>query len=313
MVAHWRAGTLKPSERWAGDFRPLLSRCKRGDARARETIIVSFLPYARQLARLYEGRGETVEDLYQAASEGLIKAVDRYQPERGVSFVSYARPVILGEIRRHFRDSTWRVHVPRSMQERAVRVARASRELPPRSGSDETTVIATHLSVEPREVEEARRVLEAYRPRSLDAEYMGNDGRVLTLGESVGEYDPGYEQVEAYVEFRHALEKLGARDREVLLLRISCELTQGEIAKRIGISQMQVSRILRKAIATATATPEAVPNRLSNKLHSRQLPRAEEARRFESLSKDKTTQRGRRPPTLRARIGTSHESAAGVC
>lgn len=217
---------------------------------------MSFLPYARQLARLYEGRGETAEDLYQAASEGLIKAVDRYQPERGVSFVSYARPVILGEIRRHFRDRTWRVHVPRTMQERALRVARASRELPARSGSDETTVIATHLGVEPGEVAEARGVLEAYRPRSLDVEYVGDDGRRLTLGESVGEYDPGYERVEAHVEFRRALERLGARDREVLLLRISCELTQDEIARRMGISQMQVSRIVRKSFATASGRPK---------------------------------------------------------
>lgn len=259
MAPESQACAWEPRDPSARDLRTLFGRCSVGDVRAREMIIVRFLPYARHMARLYEGRGETAEDLYQAASEGLVKAVDRYKPDRGVSFVSYARPVILGEIRRHFRDRTWRVHVPRSMQERAVRVARAGRELPARSGSGEVAVIAKHLGVEAGEVEEARRVLEVYRPRSLDAEYEGDDGRRRTLGESIGEYDPGYEQVEAYVEFRHALETLGARDREVLLLRIGCGLTQDEIAERIGLSQMQVSRILRKCIAIATAPVEAAP------------------------------------------------------
>ena len=241
----------------ARDLSTLFRRCSAGDARARETIIVRFLPHARRLARRYERRGETAEDLYQAASEGLIKAVDRYQPERGVSFMSYAERVILGEIRRHFRDRTWRVHVSRPMQERAVRLAHASTELAASRGADRTIVIATHLGIEPGEVDEARLVLEAYRPRSLDAEYEREDGQRQTLGESIGECDRGYEQVEDFVEFRHVLEKLGPRDREVLLLRVYFELTQAEIARRIGRSQMQVSRILRKSIRTTTATPPA--------------------------------------------------------
>jgi RNA polymerase sigma-B factor len=255
MTSHAR--TFGPSNGAARDLNTLFSCCSGGDARARETIIVRFLPHARRLARRYERRGETAEDLYQAASEGLIKAVDRYQPERGVSFMSYAERVILGEIRRHFRDRTWRVHVPRSMQERAVRLARASAELPASRGADETTVIATHLGIEPSEIDDARLVLEAYRPRSLDAEYEREDGQRQTLGESVGEWDRGYEQVEDFVEFRHMLEKLGPRDREVLLLRVHFELTQAEIARRIGVSQMQVSRILRKSIRTTTAPPPA--------------------------------------------------------
>lgn len=249
------ARTLGPSNGSARDLSTLFSCCAAGDARARETIIVRFLPYARQLARRYERRGEIAEDLYQAASEGLIKAVDRYELDRGVSFMSFAGPMILGEIRRHFRDRTWRVHVPRSMQERAVRLARASAELPASRGVDERGVIATHLGIEPGEIDDARLVLEAYRPRSLDVEYERDDGQRQTLGESIGEWDPGYEQVEDFVEFRHMLEQLGPRDREVLLLRVHFELTQAEIARRVGVSQMQVSRILRKSIRTTTATP----------------------------------------------------------
>ena len=253
MTSH--AHTLGPSNGSARDLSTLFSRCAAGDAQARETIIVRFLPYARQLARRYERRGEIVEDLYQAASEGLIKAVDRYQLERGVSFMCFAEPLILGEIRRHFRDRTWRVHVPRAMQERAVRLARASAELPATRGVDEKKVIATHLGIEPGEIDDARLVLEAYRPKSLDVEYERDDGQRQTLGESIGECDPRYEQVEDFVEFRHMLEQLGPRDREVLLLRVHFDLTQAEIARRVGVSQMQVSRILRKSIRTTTATP----------------------------------------------------------
>ena len=117
-------------------------------------------------------------------------------------------------------------------------------------------VIATHLGIEPGEIDDARLVLEAYRPRSLDAEYEREDGQPQTLGESVGEWDRGYEQVEDLVQFRRMLEKLGPRDR-VLLLRVHFELTQAEIARRIGVSQMQVSRILRKSIRTTTAPTPA--------------------------------------------------------
>jgi RNA polymerase sigma-B factor len=255
MASHPR--TLGPSEVAAHELSALFNRCSAGDGRARETIIVRFLPYARQLARRYERRGEAAEDLYQAASEGLIKAIDRYQPERGASFISYAEPVILGEIRRHFRDRTWGVHVPRAMQERAVGLARASSELPASRGADGTMVIAMHLGIEPGEVDEARLVLEAYRPRSLEAEYERDDGQRQTLREAMGEWDRGYEQVEDFVDFRHVIEKLGSRDREVVLLRLHLDLTQAEIARRVGVSQMQVSRILRKAIRTTVAATAA--------------------------------------------------------
>ena len=257
MTPQWDACT--PARRGGSgcDLGTLFSRCSAGDARAREAIIVGFLPYARQLASRYRERGEPVEDLYQAASVGLIKAVDRYELERGGSFVAYAAPTILGEIRRHFRDKTWLVRVPRSVQERAGRVARAQEELRARSGSDPTTeVMAGHLGLELGEVAEAQGALEAYRPGSLDATYAAKDGQRLALSEIVGELDPEYERVETSVGYEHALRRLHPRERKVLLLRFGGELTQREIAMRIGVSQMQVSRILRNATAAVAAAPE---------------------------------------------------------
>ena len=195
----------------ARDLRTLFRRCSAGDVRAREAIIVGFLPYARQLARRYRGRGEPVEDLYQVASVGLIKAVDRYEPERGGSFVAYAAPTILGEIRRHFRDKTWPAHVPRSVQERAGRVARAQEELRATSGPDPTTeVIARHLGLELCEVAEAQGALQAYRPGSLDATCAAEDGERLALSEIVGELDAGYERVETSVGYGARASKIAS-------------------------------------------------------------------------------------------------------
>lgn len=257
MTPQQHARTSARRGRSVHDLRTLFSRCSAGDARARDAIIVAFLPYARQLARRYRERGEPVEDLYQVASVGLIKAVDRYQPERGGSFIAYAAPTILGEIRRHFRDATSPVHVPRSLQERAGRVARAQDELRTRSGSDPTTeVIARHLGLEPGEVAEAQGALKAYRPGSLDATCAAEDGQQLALSEVVGEVDPEYERVETSVGYEHALRRLQPRERNVLRLRLGGELTQSEIARRIGASQMQVSRILRNATSALAAAPE---------------------------------------------------------
>jgi RNA polymerase sigma factor, sigma-70 family len=191
----------------ARDLRTLFSRHPAGDARAREAIILGFLAYARQLARPYRGRGELVEDLYQAASVGLIKAVDQREPERGVSFIAYATPTIRGEIRRHFRDTARRVmYLVRS------RNAPAGSSAPKRSSWQ---------------------------------------GPVLTR--PVGESDSAYKRVETSAGLGHALRKLQPRERKVLLLRFGCEFTQGEIARRIGVSQMHVSRILRNAIGAVAS------------------------------------------------------------
>jgi RNA polymerase sigma-B factor len=234
----------------------LFSRSSAGDTRARETIILRFLPMARALARQYEGRGEPIEDLVQAASVGLIKAVDRYSPDRGDAFPAYARPMILGEIRRHFRDTTWRVHVPRPMKERAGRVLRADRELGEGAGGSavRSEAIAKRLGVEVGEVVEARRALATYFPTSLEDSSVAPDGRAAALRRLRGTVDPGYERVEVSVGVERALRVLVRRDRKILLLRLWWELSQEEIAGRIGISQMHVSRILRNAGAALTTS-----------------------------------------------------------
>src|SRR6516162_9734635 len=144
MTPQWHARAA--SERPACDLGALFTRCSAGDRRARETIILRFLPLARRLALLYEGRGEPIEDLCQAASVGLIRAVDRYSPDRGGAFAAYARPMILGAIRRHFRDTTWRLHVPRPMRDRAGRVLRADSALRSSSGAlPEPNAVAKYL------------------------------------------------------------------------------------------------------------------------------------------------------------------------
>jgi RNA polymerase sigma-B factor len=251
VQSHARAPEQPGSTR---DLRTLFSRCSAGDARAREAIIVSFLPYARQLARRYRGRGEPLEDLYQAASIGLINAVDRYDPGRGSPFIGFAAATILGEIRRHFRDIGWSMHVTRTVQDRVCRVARAEGELGARCGSEPTLeVIASELGLEVGEVVEAQLARNVYRPRSLDAT---EDGRVLAYSETMGELDPGYERVETSDRWRTAFRRLQPPDVKMLLLSFSGELTQSEIARRVGISQMQVSRVLRNATAALAAAPE---------------------------------------------------------
>ena len=255
MTPYRHAHAVAPRDWPACDLTTLFTRCAAGDARARETIILRFLPLARRLALLYEGRGEPIEDLCQAASVGLIRAVDRYSPDRGDAFAAYARPMILGAIRRHFRDTTWRLHVPRPMRERAGRVLRADRALRPTSGSSATPdAIASYLGIAREEVAEARRALEAYFPRSLDATHASGDGDQLELREVIGGPDPGYEHVEVSVGVGRALRGLGPRDQKALLLRLACEQTQDEIAGRIGVSQMHVSRSLRNAGAALTVS-----------------------------------------------------------
>jgi RNA polymerase sigma-B factor len=216
---------------------------------------VRYLPLARRLARDYEGRGEPIDDLCQAASVGLIRAVDGYSPDRGDAFPAYARPMILGAIRRHFRDTTWRLHVPRPLKDRAGRVLRADSALRSSSGAlPEPNAVAKYLDIAPEQVVEARRALETYFPRSFDATQASPKDHEFALGDVLGDEDPEYERVEVSAGVRRALDELGPRDQKVLLLRLARELTQDEIAKRVGVSQMHVSRILRNAGTALTAS-----------------------------------------------------------
>jgi RNA polymerase sigma-B factor len=212
------------------------------------------MPLARKLALRYVSGNEPLDDLVQVASLGLVKAVDRYRPERGTAFTSFAVPTILGELKRHFRDRGWAVHVPRGSQELALKVERARDELTEASKRPPTVQqLAEHLELGVDEVLDAIEVASAHYWTSLDLPADDADHGAGTLLDGIGRIDPGYERVDDRVTVADAAARgLSDRDREVLRMRISEELSQAEIAKRIGVSQMQVSRILRRAVATLT-------------------------------------------------------------
>ena len=206
-----------------------------------------FLPLARSLALRYRGTSEQLDDLFQVASLGLVKALDGFDPARGENFVAYAAPTILGELRRHFRDRVSDVRLPRGLQERAMAVSGAIRELSEEGGKTPTvSAIASRLDLSEDEVSEALQADEARHTLSLDAPAGRADADTAPLGESVGEGESGYERVEAKLAAAEA--PLDERERTVLMLRFEADLTQYEIGRRVGVSQMQVSRIMRKAL-----------------------------------------------------------------
>jgi RNA polymerase sigma-B factor len=219
-----------------------------GDDEAREALVYRYLSLARQLAARYAGRGRPLDDLVQVANLGLVKAVDRYDPERGAAFSSYAVPTIVGELRRHFRDAGWAVHVPRSVQERVLTIGKAVERLSSDTGRTPTVAELAEITGEtPEAVVEALSAGHAYEADSLD-EPSGNEGDG-SRGERIGEEDPGFERVEDWQAIGPALAMLSDRDRAVLRLRFIEDLTQSQIADQVGVSQMQVSRILRRTIA----------------------------------------------------------------
>jgi RNA polymerase sigma-B factor len=234
-----------------GDVEALLARyASSRDPEAREALTRNFMPLAHRLARRYVRSSEPAEDLKQVAAMGLLKALDRFQPGRGPSFPSFAIPTILGELRRYFRDSTWSVHVPRSAQERAQRIEAAEAEL---SGGAHTapTVdqIAEHLGITPEEVLDGMLAVRAYQTDSLDAPVAPEqDGEGRTMLQEIGEEDPAYEWLEEGLAVAPGLQTLDARERRILQMRFVGEMSQSEIAAQIGVSQMQVSRILARTL-----------------------------------------------------------------
>jgi RNA polymerase sigma-B factor len=228
----------------------LLDRYYRNrDQRVREELVQRFMPLARRLAARYRGDREPLDDLVQVASLGLVKALDRFDPRRGVAFSSYAVPTILGELKRHFRDRGWSVRVPRDLQERIARVDRAIAELPGKLGrAPSVNEIADRLEVDPEEVLEAMEAGQAHHAMSLDAQAQNEDGEGIPLTERLGGSDPAFDTVEYGAAITDALESLSDRDRTVLHLRFIEDMTQTEIADRVGVSQMHVSRILRAAV-----------------------------------------------------------------
>ncbi len=231
-------------------FEELFERFRAGDEGARERIAAMYLPLARRLAQRYVRSSEPREDLVQVASVGLVKAIERFDPDRGPTFASFAIPTILGELRRYFRDATWAVHVPRGAQERAAAIESAQEELRSTQRSAPTVEqIADYLRLPEEDVLDGLIAVRAYETESLDAPTGGSGEEGRSPLELIGADDDSYELIEADASVVPAIQSLGERDRRVLHLRFVCEMSQTEIAAQIGVSQMQVSRILARSLA----------------------------------------------------------------
>jgi RNA polymerase sigma-B factor len=235
----------------------------RSQKAARAALVKRFMPLARSLARRYERSSEPLDDLLQVAGLGLVKAIDRFDPDRGNAFVSFAVPTILGELRRYFRDCCWDVHVPRGTQERTLQLEEAERRLTSDRGRPPTvTELSQYLEIDGEQVLDAMAAAQAYGALSLDAPRASTQGdRPVSYADALGEIDERYSLVEDGVTIAAALKHIPARERLVLELRFAEDLTQSEIAERIGVSQMQVSRLLRHAleqlrILTRAAEPD---------------------------------------------------------
>jgi RNA polymerase sigma-B factor len=223
--------------------------CRHQDRVARDELVKRFLPLARKLAHRYRGAHEPYDDLLQVASLGLVKAIERFDLDRGTAFSSFAVPTILGELKRYFRDLGWSVHVPRGAQERALKVEEAQQKLTTRRGRPPTVPeLAEYLELSIEELLEALETVGAHHSVSLDAPHTDDDGSSGTLASSFGEEDARFELIDEGLTIAAAAKQLPVHERRVLHLRFVRDLTQTEIAERIGVSQMQVSRILRHAL-----------------------------------------------------------------
>jgi len=216
---------------------------------AREELVKRFLPFARKLALRYVHSREPLDDLVQVASVGLLNAIERFEPGRGKKFTSFAAPTIVGELKRHFRDKGWAVHVPRDLQERALGVSRQTERLSARLGRSPTLdelAIALDCTIE--QVMEAIDAAHNYHPASLDAPVAHDGEDRCSLAETLGGEDGGFELAEHRQALAASWWTLSEVEREVLSLRLAHELTQREISQRIGCSQMHVSRLLRRSM-----------------------------------------------------------------
>ncbi|HEX3173361.1 MAG TPA: SigB/SigF/SigG family RNA polymerase sigma factor [Solirubrobacterales bacterium] len=219
------------------------------DPATREELVRRFMPFAKRLALRYRGASESFDDLLQVANLGLLNAVDRFDPERGIPFTAFASPTILGELKRHFRDRVWTVRVPRGLHDRMAEVDKAIAELTKElQRSPSVGEIAERLELEQTDVLEVMEANHNRRPLSLDRPAGAEDGDESPPTEWIGDEDEGFELVEGRIALDAALPFLDERERLVLRLRFAEDLTQSQIAERIGHSQMHVSRILRRAL-----------------------------------------------------------------
>jgi RNA polymerase sigma-B factor len=233
-------GAAELFERWRGT----------SDREARDELISRFLPLARKLARRYAQSSEPYEDLVQVASLGLVKAVERFDPERGFAFSSFAVPTIVGELKRYFRDTSWAVHVDRGAQERARKITDAQQALSRRTGKIPTVAeLAQYLELSQEEILDGLQTAEAYAAVSLDAPMGGEDEEDSTRLDAIGGEDYRLLLSDERTTVFAAAKRLSVHEREILYLRFGEDLTQSEIAQRVGVSQMQVSRLLRRSLA----------------------------------------------------------------
>ncbi|MFE0454799.1 RNA polymerase sigma factor SigF [Streptomyces sp. NPDC058914] len=215
----------------------------------RDELVRLWLPMAERIAVRFRGRGEALEDLYQVAALGLVKAVDHYDPGRGRAFEAYAVPTITGEIKRHFRDHMWTLHVPRRVQDLRNRVRHAAKELSQTTPGRPPTVaeIAEYAHLTEDEVRTGMEALECFSALSLEAEMPGTDG--YALADALGDADPAFDTVVDRVAVTPSLRALPERERTILYLRFFGGMTQSSIAEQLGISQMHVSRLLSGCFA----------------------------------------------------------------
>jgi RNA polymerase sigma-B factor len=224
-------------------------------AQLREELVAGYLPIVQHIARRYAGRGEPVSDLEQVGAIGLINALERFEPQRGIDFLGYAVPTITGEMRRHFRDRTWSMRVPRRLKDLQSPIRQTVAGLSGTLGrAPRPSEIATHLGIDRNEVIEALNAQQAYSSDSLDALVGGTD---VALGDLLGRVDASLETAEYRETLRKALAELPDRERSILILRFFGDLTQTQIADQIGISQMHVSRLLTQTLAMLRARLDA--------------------------------------------------------
>ncbi|MCX4585658.1 SigB/SigF/SigG family RNA polymerase sigma factor [Streptomyces sp. NBC_01481] len=219
----------------------------------RNTLVELNLSLVKFAARRFRSRSEPTEDIIQVGTIGLIKAINRFDAERGIEFTSFALPTIVGEIKRFFRDTSWAVQVPRRLQELRIDLARARDQMEQHLGRCPTAAeLAAHLGVTEAEVVEGEQAANGYVARSLDAP-VDEDDALSALTRGLGNEDPAFDIVEAVASLKPVIASLGERDRLILSLRFGEELTQSEIGARLGLSQMHVSRLLAAIYATLRA------------------------------------------------------------
>lgn len=223
-----------------------------GSSEARDALASDLMPLVHSLARRYADRGEDLDDLVQVGAIGLLKAIERFDPDHGTELVSYAAPTIVGELKRHFRDKGWAMHVPRGLKDLNRRLNSRIDSLAAEHGrSPSITELAAAEGTTEEEVIEALDAGYAYSPQSLSAPVGDDSGSATELLSTIGDVDPAFEASEQRSTIRSGVQSLDERERRILLMRFYEGMTQSEIAEEIGISQMHVSRLIRKSLQEA--------------------------------------------------------------